>query len=110
MQRAQELISGLGGERTRWLETARNLGRVYNSLTGDVLIASGVVAYLGPFTIDYRVGQIHKWVNKVASYGVVCSADFSLAVVLGEAVEIREWNICGLPTDAFSVESAIILK
>ncbi|XP_036230121.2 dynein axonemal heavy chain 7 isoform X1 [Bactrocera oleae] len=110
LQRAQELISGLGGERTRWLETARNLGRVYNSLTGDVLIASGVVAYLGPFTIDYRVGQIHKWVNKVASYGVVCSADFSLAVVLGEAVEIREWNICGLPTDAFSVESAIILK
>uniref|UniRef100_A0A1A9UMG0 Dynein axonemal heavy chain 7 n=1 Tax=Glossina austeni TaxID=7395 RepID=A0A1A9UMG0_GLOAU len=110
LQRAQELISGLGGERTRWSETARQLGRVYNTLTGDVLIASGVVSYLGPFTIDFRVNQIRKWAEKCASFGVVCSQDFQLVTVLGEPVEIRNWNICGLPTDAFSVESAIMMK
>uniref|UniRef100_A0A1A9WZZ0 Dynein axonemal heavy chain 7 n=1 Tax=Glossina brevipalpis TaxID=37001 RepID=A0A1A9WZZ0_9MUSC len=110
LQRAQELISGLGGERTRWSETARQLGRVYNTLTGDVLIASGVVSYLGPFTIDFRVDQIRKWAEKCASFGVVCSQDFQLVTVLGEPVEIRNWNICGLPTDAFSVESAIMMK
>ncbi|XP_017857964.1 PREDICTED: dynein heavy chain 7, axonemal [Drosophila arizonae] len=110
LQRAQELISGLGGERTRWSETARVLQASFKSVTGDVLISSGVVAYLGPFTIDFRVTQIRKWVAKCLDYGVTCSADFQLAVVLGEPVEIRFWNICGLPTDAFSVESAIMMK
>uniref|UniRef100_A0A1A9WZY9 Dynein heavy chain 7, axonemal n=1 Tax=Glossina brevipalpis TaxID=37001 RepID=A0A1A9WZY9_9MUSC len=110
LQRAQELISGLGGERTRWSSTARDLGRVYNTLTGDVLVASGVVCYLGPFTIDFRVYQTRKWAEKCASFGLVCSQDFQLVTVLGEPVEIRNWNICGLPADAFSVESAIMMK
>lgn len=100
----------MGGERTRWSETAKQLGRIYNTLTGDVLISSGVVAYLGPFTIDYRVDQVHKWAEKCASFGVVCSHDFQLVNILGEPVEIRNWNICGLPTDAFSIESAIMMQ
>ncbi|ALC38670.1 Dhc36C [Drosophila busckii] len=110
LQRAQELISGLGGERTRWSETAKMLQGSFKSVTGDVLISSGVVAYLGPFTIDFRVKQIRKWVTKCIDFGVHCTPDFQLAVVLGEPVEIRFWNICGLPTDAFSVESAIMMK
>ena len=110
LNRAQELISGLGGERTRWSDTAKQLGRTYNTLTGDVLISSGAVAYLGPFTIDFRMQQLKIWVEQCSGYGLVCSQDFQLATVLGEPVEIRQWNICGLPTDAFSVESAIILK
>ncbi|XP_068140477.1 dynein axonemal heavy chain 7 [Drosophila tropicalis] len=110
LQRAQELISGLGGERTRWSETAKMLQASFKSVTGDVLISSGVVAYLGPFTIDFRVDQIRKWVVKCNNYGVTCTPDFQLAIVLGEPVEIRFWNICGLPTDAFSIESAIMMK
>ncbi|XP_030383339.1 dynein heavy chain 7, axonemal [Scaptodrosophila lebanonensis] len=110
LQRAQELISGLGGERTRWSETAKMLQGSFKSVTGDVLISSGVVAYLGPFTIDFRIKQIRKWVAKCNNFGVTCSLDFQLATVLGEPVEIRFWNICGLPTDAFSVESAIMMK
>lgn len=110
LQRAQELISGLGGERSRWSETAKQLGLTYNTLTGDVLISSGVVAYLGPFTIDYRVEQIRKWSEKCSSFGIVCSQDFQLLNVLGEPVEIRNWNICGLPTDSFSIESAIMMQ
>ncbi|XP_073827136.1 dynein heavy chain at 36C [Musca autumnalis] len=110
LQRAQDLISGLGGERTRWSETAKQLGRVYNTLTGDVLISSGVVSYLGPFTIEYRVDQTRKWAEKCASFGIVCSQDFQLVNVLGEPVEIRNWNICGLPTDSFSIESAIMMQ
>ncbi|EDW55574.1 GM17246 [Drosophila sechellia] len=110
LQRAQELISGLGGERTRWSETAKMLQASFKSVTGDVLISSGVVSYLGPFTIDFRVNQIRKWVTKCLNFGVTCTPDFQLAVVLGEPVEIRFWNICGLPTDAFSIESAIMMN
>ena len=38
---AQKLMSGLGGEKTRWGEASADLGRTFTNLTGDVLIASG---------------------------------------------------------------------
>lgn len=54
LERAEQLIGGLGGEKTRWSETALTLGELYNNLTGDILISSAVVAYLGAFTSSYR--------------------------------------------------------
>lgn len=79
-------------------------------VSGDVLVASGVVAYLGPFTIQFRADQIVNWVEKVKSYNIVCSDDFSVTNTLGEPVEIRAWNIFGLPSDAYSIENGIIVK
>ncbi|XP_029708760.2 dynein axonemal heavy chain 7 [Aedes albopictus] len=109
LERATEIITGLGGEKDRWEQAAENLGRVYHNLTGDVLIASGVVAYLGPFTIQFRAQQIKRWIGSCLARGIVCSQDFQLATVLGNPVDIRAWNIFGLPSDAFSIESAIII-
>ncbi|XP_011509795.1 dynein axonemal heavy chain 7 isoform X7 [Homo sapiens] len=54
LERAEQLIGGLGGEKTRWSHTALELGQLYINLTGDILISSGVVAYLGAFTSTYR--------------------------------------------------------
>lgn len=54
LDRAEQLIGGLGGEKTRWSEMAVNLGEIYNNLTGDILISAGIVAYLGAFTSSYR--------------------------------------------------------
>ena len=54
LARAEQLIGGLGGERDRWSEEARNLGKKYINLTGDVLVSSGIVAYLGAFTSAFR--------------------------------------------------------
>lgn len=34
LQRAEELLGGLGGERTRWSQTAHDLGITYDLLTG----------------------------------------------------------------------------
>ena len=55
--RAEKLIGGLGGEKDRWSKAATDLGIQYNNLTGDVLIAAGLVAYLGAFTIAFRQVQ-----------------------------------------------------
>jgi len=110
LNRATELINGLGGEKTRWTDAAAFLGKVYDTITGDVLVASGVVAYLGPFTTEFRGSQIIKWTKKCLSFGIVCASDFQLSSVLGDPVQIRAWNIFGLPSDAFSIESAIIIK
>jgi dynein heavy chain len=75
-----------------------------------VLIASGVVVYLGAFTLQFREQQIIFWVKHLTDLQITCSKDFMLAAVLGEAVEIRQWNICGLPSDSFSVDNGIIIK
>ena len=54
LDRVEKLIGGLGGEKDRWTEAARVLGDKYDRITGDVLLSSGVVAYLGPFTVGFR--------------------------------------------------------
>ncbi|XP_056634815.1 dynein axonemal heavy chain 7 [Diorhabda sublineata] len=110
LQRAEELIGGLGGEKSRWRQIAKDLGEKYFILTGDILIAAGVVAYLGPFTLQYRQRQIEKWVSALIDFGIVCSRDFQLTAVLGDPVVIRAWNIFGLPTDNFSIDNGIIIS
>ena len=54
LDRAEKLIGGLGGEKDRWSKSAADLTILYENLSGDVLISSGVVAYLGAFTSSYR--------------------------------------------------------
>lgn len=54
LDRAEQLIGGLGGEKDRWSQAAKDLGVKYVNLTGDVIISSGVVAYLGAFTSAFR--------------------------------------------------------
>lgn len=109
LRRARELIGGLGGEYTRWSETAKALGERYYQLTGDILVGSGVVAYLGVFTTQYRHKQIENWVQICTDLNVVCAKDYQLTHILGDAVLIRSWNIFGLPSDLFSIDNAIIV-
>jgi dynein heavy chain len=108
LDRAQKLIGGLGGEKKRWSETAANLKIVYKNLTGDVLISSGMIAYLGAFTSAYRSELTTDWVQRCINKEIPSSGKFNLNTVLGDAVAIRNWTICGLPSDQFSVENGII--
>ncbi|GIY27745.1 dynein heavy chain 7, axonemal [Caerostris darwini] len=110
LERAQLLIGGLGGEKDRWNESAVQLGIQYNNLTGDILIASAVVAYLGAFTSAFRQDQCSSWVAACKDSGIPCSDEFSLREILGDPVLIRDWNLAGLPTDNFSVENGIIIS
>lgn len=52
--RAEKLIKGLGGEKTRWKAESERMKEVFVNLTGDILISSGMIAYLGAFTMVYR--------------------------------------------------------
>ncbi|CAF3510924.1 unnamed protein product [Rotaria socialis] len=108
LTRAVQLIEGLGGEKDRWTDQARKLGERYTKLTGDILLSAGVVAYLGPFTVNYRVDCIRQWVDLCKSKRIPCSDVFSLNTTLGDAVKIRAWQIAGLPVDSFSVDNGII--
>ncbi|KAF4087720.1 hypothetical protein AMELA_G00073630 [Ameiurus melas] len=108
--RAEKLIGGLGGEKDRWTEAARLLGIKYTNLTGDVLLSSSTVSYLGAFTVDYRVECQREWHKICMERKVPCSEDFTLSNTLGNQVLIRAWRIAGLPVDSFSTDNGIIVS
>uniref|UniRef100_H2ZME4 AAA+ ATPase domain-containing protein n=1 Tax=Ciona savignyi TaxID=51511 RepID=H2ZME4_CIOSA len=110
LDRAEKLISGLGGEKDRWTEAAETLGIKLKNLTGDVLMSSGTVAYMGPFTVDFRNDCLEKWQSACKSVEIPCSDDFLLNYTLGDPVQIRDWQIAGLPVDSFSVDNGIIVN
>ncbi|KAI4897350.1 hypothetical protein NFI96_018346 [Prochilodus magdalenae] len=110
LERAEQLIGGLGGEKTRWSETALHLGELYNNLTGDILISAAVVAYLGAFTSSYRQIATEEWIGLCKSREIPCSRNVSLMHTLGEPVKIRSWTIAGLPSDSFSIDNGIIIS
>lgn len=59
--------------------------------------------------MDFRSKQIEQWVQDVINNDLVCTKNFQLSTVLGNPVDIRAWNIAGLPTDLFSSDNAIIV-
>lgn len=71
-RRAEQLIGGLGDERERWQESAERLSADLKNLVGNVMLASGCLAYLGPFTSQFRKVQ-HDVLCAVVSEGI-CSA------------------------------------
>jgi dynein heavy chain len=108
ISRAEKLIGGLGGEKDRWGQMALSLNAVYINLTGDVLLASGVIAYLGAFTLSYRQSCIDTWISMCKEENIPCSPKFALVNTLGNPVQIRSWTLAGLPNDSFSTDNAII--
>ena len=110
LERASKIIDGLKDEKIRWAEEAKILEEKYKNCIGDLLISSGIIAYLGIFTGGYRSGCIENWIHLVRSYHIPSSHDFSLQKVLGDQVKIRDWTMWHLPNDSFSIDNAIIME
>jgi dynein heavy chain len=109
LRRADALIKGLGGEKTRWTEMSFKLAQQYDNVTGDIVLSAGVIAYLGAFISSYRDDAIQQWASLLQHKGITCSEGFNLRDTLGNAIEIRSWVINRLPNDSFSIENAIML-
>ena len=110
LERAEQLISGLGSEQERWLSLSNTLGSLFNNITGDILLSSGSIALLGPFTASYRQSILQSWSQILQSKNIACSSNFSLSSTLGDPVIIREWIINKLPNDSLSINNAIMLN
>lgn len=108
--RAETLIGSLGDERNRWKQTAADLEIQYTCLTGDVLVSSGLIAYLGAFTKSFRDECVTDWTALCKSKNIPCSEDVKLALVLGDPVKVRAWILAGLPNDSFSIDNAILIS
>ncbi len=76
---------------------------------GDVFLASACIAYYGAFTGAYRIELVAGWIAECKTRGIPVSECASLRSTLGNPVEVREWNIWGLPTDDVSVDNGILV-
>ncbi|XP_069045720.1 dynein axonemal heavy chain 1 isoform X1 [Lepisosteus oculatus] len=108
--RADKLITGLADEKVRWQETVQSLEFMVDNVAGDVLLAAGYVAYLGPFTGEYRAAMAEEWLQGFKELGVPHTSEPSLISTLGDPVKIRSWQITGLPKDTLSVENGVIAQ
>ena len=69
LERAEQLITGFGGEREKWAQTTKKLELKLKQLTGDILLAVGTIAYLGAFPENERKSQIDNWMVKATELG-----------------------------------------
>ncbi|XP_046962283.1 dynein axonemal heavy chain 2 [Vanessa cardui] len=109
LERAEALITGLSGERERWELTVERLDREFDNLPGDCLIATGFVAYLGPFVSEYREDLMGDWFKEVYNETLPVTMDLSMKTFLLDDATLRDWNYMGLPDDNFSAENGIIV-
>ncbi|KAJ3111551.1 Dynein heavy chain 1, axonemal [Phlyctochytrium bullatum] len=110
LSRAGKLISGLGGEKQRWALTIDQLDTKINNVIGDILLASGAIAYLGAFTAEYRTSLLKEWNGSLLRLKIPHSEVNSLWDTLGDHVKLREWELSGLPRDGLSRDNAIIVQ
>jgi dynein heavy chain len=107
LERAGQLIGGLGGEKIRWQQSALDLNNSLGALTGDMCLAAGCLAYLGPFTSQFRSRIVTSWLATCKELGLPCS-QFNLLKGLADPVAVRQWQIDGLPADDFSSENGLM--
>ncbi|KAJ1514588.1 Dynein heavy chain 1, axonemal [Coelomomyces lativittatus] len=108
LSRAGKLISGLGSEKLRWSALVEKFDEQLLNIVGDVLLASGTIAYLGPFTTEYRQNLLKEWSLCLVQLGIPHSSITSLMEVLGDPSTVRSWELAGLPTDSLSRENGLI--
>ncbi|MCQ2815716.1 MAG: AAA family ATPase, partial [archaeon] len=106
---AEKLLDQLADERERWIEQLKNLRADEKNFLGNYLLSTLFISYLSPFNGAYRQRQLMDWTILCKHQKISISDDFSLKDVMSDQVEIRSWNVCGLPSDNVSIENAIML-
>ena len=107
LERAGRLIGGLAGEKKRWKQSLSQLRDELTNLVGNMVLAAGFVAYLGPFTSSYRHRIVGSWEQACRDIHLPCGS-FSLIHSLADPVTVRQWQLNSLPADEFSIENGVL--
>lgn len=69
-------MGGLAGEAERWKINVAILQEDFKSLIGNILLSSATVAYIGPFTSEYRSKMIKNWIEKCKELEIPVSDNY----------------------------------
>ena len=111
LKRAVKLIEKLKSEKERWSKNVEKIKEDMKNLLGDIILAAGMMAYMGSFIGGYREKILQQcWIPAVSeSRTITCSKNFLLKNVLSDEVQLQNWHIQKLPNDKGSIENAIIV-
>jgi dynein heavy chain len=107
---AQRLVNALGSESERWNQAIIDLGEKIFVITGDVLMTSAFVSYVGPFNKKFRdLIMNDKFMTFFKKMKIPISADPNPLNILTDEAQVAEWNNQKLPADRVSTENGAIL-
>uniref|UniRef100_H2YYB5 AAA+ ATPase domain-containing protein n=1 Tax=Ciona savignyi TaxID=51511 RepID=H2YYB5_CIOSA len=109
---ANRLVGGLTSENVRWAQSVQNFREQESKLTGNVLLVTAFVSYVGYFTKSYRLRLMDElWLPFIKSLPVPIPITDGLDYIslLTDEADIAAWNNEGLPSDRMSNENATIL-
>lgn len=89
--RAQDLTGKLANEKENWAEEKKRQEAFRLNIVGDILICSGIIAYLGVFLKDYREDCIKSWKEMMDQYEIKSSENLTLEGVMGDALRINSY-------------------
>ncbi|KAL0272756.1 UNVERIFIED_CONTAM: hypothetical protein PYX00_005613 [Menopon gallinae] len=109
MDRAFRLINGLSDEKGRWIDSMEEYKDGLMNIIGDILISSGAIAYLTPFTDAFRRRLLEQWSRMVFDLEIPHTPKADPVSTLGDPIIIRQWQIYGLPRDFLSTENGVLV-
>ncbi len=109
IERGEQLVSGLSGEKTRWEASLIELDEQYLKLVGDCILAAAFMSYCGPFPSEYRENLVHNWKANIDFERIPFTAKFEFSEFMAGQAVAREWQLNGLPTDKFSFENGVFV-
>ncbi len=105
---AEKLISLLGSEGERWTQSIAKLKEEEKEIVGNIFLSAASISYIGPFTMKYRTQLLELWKSLCQKEKLNFSGDYSIIRTLGNPMEMKQWNLQGLPMDNISMENGIL--
>ncbi|XP_011498925.1 PREDICTED: dynein heavy chain 7, axonemal-like [Ceratosolen solmsi marchali] len=110
LKKAEDLVSGLGTERSRWMDYANKLGKLFDTLAGDVLLSSATITYLSSLDLTNREKHIAEWKDHLKTRDIPFSQEYDFIDFLETEKQTSTWYLSGLPDNKSLIQNAIIMK
>jgi dynein heavy chain len=110
--RAEKLLEAFNADKEAWVTKADQLRQSHINSVGNTLISAAFVVYLGPFTQPYRDRVLQSLVKFMSSVepALPIQQDYRISTVLGDPIEVKEWELFKLPVDDIYADNACIFK
>lgn len=120
LTKAQTLLGKLGGEQRRWAEQVQELESRLMDLPVRMLLAAAFTTFLGQCSEDVRARIVRAWETELldlAPTGQGAGSHqssssrprFDYCKLLSSESQLLTWKGMGLPSDALSMENALIV-
>ena len=108
--KSEKLITSLMQEKQRWKKSSEQFQLHFETLCGDVLLASAFLTYIGFFDRYNRDYLLKKWKGLLNAQKLKFKKELDLIEYLSLPSERIQWQSQKLPNDQLCTQNAIIMK